>query len=303
MTFATGSLTDIGKVGSGERLGSTNTILSTPDFEDGLIGGRFAKLDTDQIDNFDGSADPVPAGVVLRDVPGAVENDGVNDADVTTNISYMRFGLVTVDVKAAETPSQFDRVYISNDGDANDGLATATNTDVAVNAEFITEIDTNVWLIYVTPAPGDVAAHVADAAGAHAASAISLLDAGGFTAAIELEAALAELYPVAAAAIADPGDGGAIPVVRSGNVAITTTGVDDTRTLAIPTVVGSRLVLSLDVDAGDAVITVASAANQAGNNTLTMADAGDIIELIAVQLAGALVWRIGANDGVALSTV
>lgn len=303
MTFPTGLLNDIGKVGSGERLGSTNTILSTPDFEDGLIGGRFAKLDTDQIDNFDGSADPVPAGVVLRDIPGAVENDGVNDADVTTNISYIRFGLVTVDVKSGETPSQFGRVYISNAGDANDGLATATNTDVAVNAEFISEIDTNLWLIYMTPAPGDVDAHVADAAGAHAASAISLLDSGGFTTEIEVEAALAEIYPKAPVAVADPGDGGALPVTRSGTIAITTTGVDDTRTLAIPALAGTRLTLSLDVDAGDAVITVASAANQAGNNTLTMADAGDIIELIAIQVGGVLAWRIGANDGVALTTV
>jgi len=303
MTFETGSLTDLPKVGSGERLGKSHTILSTTDFEDGLVGGRFAKLDTDQIDNFDGSATPVPAGVVLRDVPGAVENDGVMEADNTTNISYVRFGLVTVDVKVGETPSQFDRVFISNAGDANDGLATATNTDVAVNAEFITEIDTNVWLIYMTPAPGDVATHIADAVGAHAASAISLLDALGFTAEDEVEAVIAEILQLVPVAIADPGDAGAIPVTRSGTVAITTTGVVDTRTIANPTFAGQRIALSLDVDAGDAVITVASAANQAGNNTLTMADAGDIIELIAVQVAGALVWRIGANDGVALTTV
>ncbi len=166
-------------------------------------------------------------------------------------------------------------------------------------------IDTTHAWIDIEPAirQADVATHLADSSAAHAASAISIADAGTFTAQTTVEAALQEIYPKAPVAIADPGDGGVIPVTKSGTVAITTTGVDDTRTLAIPSVAGTRLVLSLDVDAGDAVITVASAANQAGNNTLTMADAGDIIELIAVQVASALVWRIGANDGVALSTV
>ena len=159
-------------------------------------------------------------------------------------------------------------------------------------------------MIYVTPAPGDVATHIADAAAAHAASAISLLDTAGLTAQDEVEAVIAEILVRIGALIADPGDAGAIPVTRSGNVALTTGGSGETRTLAIPGAAGTRLVLSHDVDGGgDAVITVASAANQAGNNTLTMADAGDIIELIAVQVASALVWRIGANDGVALSTV
>jgi len=303
MTFASGTLADIQKIGSGERVGVPHCILSTNTFEDGLKAGRFAKLDTGSLDNFDGSVSPVPAGVVLRDVSNAVENAGVLDADVTTIAKYVRFGLVTVDVKAGETPTQFGRVYISNAGDANDGLATATNTDIAVNAEFIKAIDTNLWLIYITPAPGDVAAHAAVAVGAHAASAISLLDSGGFTTAIQVEAALAEIFPRVPVAIADPGDGGAIPVTRSGQVAITTTGVDDTRTLAIPTFAGQRLDISLDVDAGDAVITVAGGVNQTGNNTLTGADAGDHIELVGVQVAGALVWRVVANDGFALSTV
>ena len=303
MTFATGALTDQANVGSGEKFGTSHAILTAITFEDGLKVGRFAKLDTASIDNFDGSATPVVAGVVQRNVPDAVENDGVLDADTNTKIQYIRQGFVTVDVKTGETPAIFGRVFASNDGDANDGLATATNTDIDVNAEFIKEIKTDVWLIYVTPAPGDVATHIADAAAAHAASAISLLDTATFTANDEVEAVIAEILQLVPVAIADPGDAGAIPVTRSGTVAITTTGVVDTRTIAIPTFAGQRIALSLDVDAGDAVVTVASAANQAGNNTLTMADAGDIIELIAVQVASALVWRIGANDGVALTTV
>lgn len=102
--------------------------------------------------------------------------------------------------------------------------------------------------------------------------------------------------------LSDPGDAGALPVTRSATVAITTGGAE-TRTLAIPAVPGIELTLSLDVDGGDCVITAAAAVNQTGNNTLTMADAGDEITLRAVRKAAALVWRVVSNDGVALSTV
>ena len=103
--------------------------------------------------------------------------------------------------------------------------------------------------------------------------------------------------------IADPGDGGAIPVTQSGSCGLTTTGVDDTRTLAAPTFVGQELNIYLDVDAGDAVITASAGVNQTGNNTLTGADAGDQLLLVAVEIGTALVWRIVSNDGWALSTV
>lgn len=300
MAFPIAYSDDPTKVAGGERYGANIIALTATSFEDQLKVGRFAKLDTGRIDNMDGSATPVIAGIVLRNVANVVEDGGVIDSAIYSQIEYGRQGIYTVDVKAGETPALFGRVYVSNAGDANDGLATATNTDIAVNAEFIMEIQTNVWMIYLNPAPGDIAAHTGDAVGAHAASAISLLDAGGFTAAIEVEAAIAELYPRSAVLIADPGDAGAIPVTRSGNVAITTAGAE-TRTLAIPAVQGITLALSCDVYVGDAVITVASAFNQAGNTTITLNTAGDTVVLTAVQVAGALVWRLVVNDGAALA--
>lgn len=304
MAFATGVLQDPNNVGSGERYSDSYLVLSATTFEDNLKVGRFAKLDAGSIDNFDGSATPVVAGIVLRNVANPVEDDGVIDADLYGQIEYIRQGLVTVQVKAGETPAQFGRVYISNAGDANDGLATATNTDVDANAEFVEEVDTNVWLVYVTPAPGDVATHIADATGAHAASAISIADAGGYTAETTVEGALQELYVTRPVLIADPGNAGAIPVTRSGNVAITTGAVGETRTLAIPGAAGITLALSMDVDGGgDAVITAASAVNQTGNNTITLNDAGDTVVLTAVQVAGALVWRLVVNDGATLATI
>lgn len=108
---------------------------------------------------------------------------------------------------------------------------------------------------------------------------------------------------VLANAISDPGDGQAIPVTASGSIAITTAAAE-TNTMAIPTFVGQQISLICDVYAvGDRVITVAAAVNQTGNNTLTFGAAADMIVLTAMQVAGALVWRVTANDGVALSTV
>jgi len=301
MAFSTGTLNDIAGVGAGERYGKSNVELSSTVFEDGLIVGRFAKLDTASIDLLDGSGTPSLAGVVLRSVSMDLESGQAIDSDIYNQISYLRSGLCTVAVKTGESPAVLGRVYVSNDGNAHDGLATATNTDVAVNAEFIMEIKTDTWLIYLAPPPGDIADHIGDAVGAHAASAISLLDSGTFTSAIEVEAALAEIYPKIAVAVADPSDAGALPVTKSATIALTSTGVVDTRSLAIPAVAGTTLLLSFDVDAGDLAVTCAAGINVAGNTVMTFDTAGEYIKLEAAQVAGALVWRVIANDGVVLS--
>ena len=106
-----------------------------------------------------------------------------------------------------------------------------------------------------------------------------------------------------AAAIADPGNAGAISVKESGVCAITTAAAE-TRTLAAPTFVGQEICLICDTYAvGDAVVTVATLINQTGNNTLTFGAVKDMCVLKAMTIGGALTWRITANDGVALSTV
>lgn len=102
--------------------------------------------------------------------------------------------------------------------------------------------------------------------------------------------------------ITDPGNAGAIPVTHSGACAITTAGAE-TRTLAAPTFDGQRLSISMDVDGGDGVLTVAAAINQTGNNTVTFNDAGDTIDLVAIRVAGVLRWKLVVNDGTSLSTV
>ncbi|MBI4651293.1 hypothetical protein HY745_08430 [Candidatus Desantisbacteria bacterium] len=103
-------------------------------------------------------------------------------------------------------------------------------------------------------------------------------------------------------AIADPGDSGAIAVTASGVCALTSAGAE-TRTLAIPTFIGQEIALIDDTHVGNIVITVSAAVNQAGNNTLTFGAVKDMIVLTAMTVGAALVWRVTANDGVALTTV
>ena len=101
--------------------------------------------------------------------------------------------------------------------------------------------------------------------------------------------------------IADPGTGAAIPVTTSG-VCMITTAAAETNTLAIPSFVGQRLALICDVYAvGNRVVTSAQAINQTGNTIMTFGAAGDMIELTAMKVGGALRWRVTANDGCALS--
>jgi len=104
------------------------------------------------------------------------------------------------------------------------------------------------------------------------------------------------------ALIADPGNAGAIAVTDTGHCEIVTAGAE-TRTLAAPTYLGQMLLLSMKTDGGDAVIAVATAVNQTGNNRITMNDAADSILLVAVASGTNIRWRVAYNDGCTLSTV
>lgn len=153
MGFATGYLDDPSKVGAGERHGSNLIILSFDNFEDNLKVGRFAKLEAGRIDNMDGSVSPVIAGLVLRNAAAPVEDGILIDTALYSHVDLLHMGLGTVRVKAGETPAPFGLVYASNDGDANDGMATADSSDVATGARFIQEVQDGVWLISLSGQP------------------------------------------------------------------------------------------------------------------------------------------------------
>jgi hypothetical protein len=229
-----------------------------------------------------------------------VDNLLGGNGDLTGTVR--RRGLVKATLGHAITQANIgDNVFLVDD----ETVDLAANVTHLIFCGVIAEyIDSTHAFIDIEPAirQADVATHIADSSAAHAASAISIADAGSYTAQTTVEAALQELYPKAPVAITDPGASGAIPVTKSGTVAITTEAAE-TRTLAIPGLAGIEIAISLDVDGGDCVITAASAINQAGNNTITLGDAGDTIVLKAIQKAGALVWRVVVNDGCSLSTV
>ena len=235
-------------------------------------------------------------GIIREYVDNASGSNGDED------VIMRRRGLIKALMGTSITQANVgDEVYLADDQTVDLVGNVTNNIFCGIIARYIDS--THAW-IDIEPAirQADVATHIADGSGAHAASAISIADAGAFTSETEVEAALQEIYPKAPVAIADPGDGNAIPVTKSGSVPITTGGAE-TRTIAIPGLAGITIVISVDVYVGDCVITVAAAINQTGNNTITMNTAGDTIVLTAVQVASALVWRMVVNDGCSLSTV
>lgn len=149
MAFSSARTDDIQPVGSGERLGTSNIVLTADTFEDNLIFGRFAKLDSGSLDNVDGSATPEIAGIVLRNTAYPVEDGDAIDSDLYTNVEYGRFGLYTVQIVSGDTPARFGSVFVHNLDDADAGKATTTDSadTVGVNAEFIHEVDSDVWLV------------------------------------------------------------------------------------------------------------------------------------------------------------
>jgi hypothetical protein len=114
----------------------------------------------------------------------------------------------------------------------------------------------------------------------------------------------------------DPGDGGTIPGTQVALIGLTSGASGETRVLAAPTHIGMELDLFMVTDGGgDIAVTASPAVNQAGNNTLTFAEAGDHIRFVGVggvagmsgivgfAVAGVPAWRVVSNNGVALSTV
>lgn len=104
------------------------------------------------------------------------------------------------------------------------------------------------------------------------------------------------------AAIADPGDAGAIPVTSSGYIAMVSTEVGgETRTLAAPSFVGQELLIFLKTDGGTVVLTCATGLNETGNTIATFDNEGESLHVRAVEDGANLRWRFAAVDGAALS--
>lgn len=147
MAFATGFLSDPNRVQGGESFNEAGVDLAFTTFENDLLIGRFAKLDSGSIDNLDASGTPNIAGIVARNDANAVEDGGTIDNTLFSQVSVRREGLMSVDVKSGEaTPVLGDQIGAHNVADADRGLALASG-GIATTAEFIEVITTNVWLV------------------------------------------------------------------------------------------------------------------------------------------------------------
>lgn len=107
---------------------------------------------------------------------------------------------------------------------------------------------------------------------------------------------------VAPPMIPDPANGGTIDVSRSGYCELTSVGAAETRTLPDPTFRGQIIDFVFVVDAGDIVMTGASALNQTGNTIVTFTDVGEHIRLMgAYNATDGWEWKTIVTDGAAQS--
>lgn len=199
-------------------------------------------------------------------------------------------------VTVAEEAGRLDSIEPGVLGAVSDlSVSTGKIIDEAVTADKIA--DATITSAKLAAGVATSVADLASVVNAKGASLVGVEDAATVLAATNVEAALAEIAKYIPIALADPGTGVAIPVTRSANIAITTAAAE-TNTLAIPTFVGQKLILTLDVRAvGDRVITSAQRVNQAGHTTITLNTAGDTVILEAITIAGALRWQVVLNEG------
>jgi predicted RecA/RadA family phage recombinase len=103
------------------------------------------------------------------------------------------------------------------------------------------------------------------------------------------------------AIIADPGDGGAIPVSQDGCCALSSGAAEETRTIAPPVALGQQLKLSFDQDGGGNIVITVATGLGAGRTTITVGDEGDSVTLVGVAEDGNRRWRPEGNEGCAIA--
>lgn len=102
--------------------------------------------------------------------------------------------------------------------------------------------------------------------------------------------------------IADPGNGGAIIVDRSGYVPIVTAAAES-RSVADPSKPGLDLTLEMKTDGGNCTITFATAFTEAGDTTLVLTDPGQFARFYSIESGTSYVWRLYAADPSEASTI
>jgi len=156
MSFANTVLQDNPDLGAGEVITASPYNVSAFElFEDGLVEGRFVKYDTGSIDNMDGSATPVVAGIARRKITGEIGTGiySTSGQAIDQVAEVINFGFATVAVTDAADPSRYDAVNFVNAATADAGKATdadvATGIVSAGDVVFWEPKAAGVWLVRI----------------------------------------------------------------------------------------------------------------------------------------------------------
>jgi len=144
MAFKDTTLQDNPDMGAGEVIkASPHNISAFEIFEDGLVEGRFCKYDTGSIDNMDGSASPVVAGIARRKITGEIGTGiySTTGQEIDQVAEVINFGFATVAVTDAATPAKYGSVQFVNASGADAGKA----TDAAVASGIVSAGDVVFW--------------------------------------------------------------------------------------------------------------------------------------------------------------
>jgi hypothetical protein len=156
MSFANTVLQDNPDLGAGEVItASPHNVSAFELFEDGLVEGRFVKYDTGQIDNMDGSATPVVAGIARRKITGEIGSGiySTSGQAIDQVAEVINFGFATVAVTDDADPAKYGAVQFVNATGADAGKATdadvATGIVSAGDVVFWEPKAAGVWLVRI----------------------------------------------------------------------------------------------------------------------------------------------------------
>lgn len=153
MAFKLTVADNITDLGAGEVIKSSpHDVQAYNDFTDGLLVGRFCRVDDGVVTNIDGSEEPLIIGVPRRKVTGVICGDPVAytlDDSVAEIITY---GYTTVELSSTAEPKRHDLVNIVNEvGNEENGCATqeavAEGIVAAGAAVFWEPKGKGIWLI------------------------------------------------------------------------------------------------------------------------------------------------------------
>jgi len=144
MAFKNTVLQDNPDLGAGEFIAASPYNVSAFElFEDGLVEGRFVKYDTGSIDNMDGSASPVVAGIARRKITGEIGTGiySTSGQAIDQVAEVINFGFATVAVTDDADPAKYDAVQFVNATGADAGKA----TDATVASGIVSAGDVVFW--------------------------------------------------------------------------------------------------------------------------------------------------------------